>query len=76
MVRSGAAFDDQATAERMAVALVGAVTELRAQHPKNDRGRCSVCCAPPRGWRRWPKPIACTVDEALNAFVNPAWETL
>lgn len=76
MVRSGAAFEDQATAERMAIALVSAMSELRSQHPKDNRGRCLVCCAPPRGWRRWPKPTICTVDEALSAFISPAWEAV
>jgi hypothetical protein len=76
VVRSGAAFEDQATAERMAVALVSTLSELRAQHPKDNQGRCLVCYVPPRGWRWWPKTTSCTVDDALSAFVSPAWEAL
>jgi hypothetical protein len=78
-VRSGEAFSDQATAERLSIRLVGALLRLQQCHRVDHRGRCPICRATPRWWRPWPKRVPCTVHAALSfslrqpaRFVLPA----
>lgn len=67
MVRTGNAFSDQATAERLAIRLVGALTHLHARHRVDKLGRCSTCWRASRTWwQPWPKRITCTVYRALG----------
>jgi hypothetical protein len=72
-VRSGTAFDDQATAERLSIRLVGALLPLQQHHRVDHRGRCPICRATPRWWWPWPKRVPCTVHAALGfALRQPA----
>lgn len=65
-VRSGEAFDDQATAERLSIRLVGALLWLQQCHRVDRHGRCPICRATPRWWWPWPKRVPCTVHAALG----------
>jgi hypothetical protein len=65
-VRSGAAFSDQVTAERLLIRLVGAWLRLQQLHRVDRHGRCLICRAIPRWWRPWPKRVFCTVHAALG----------
>lgn len=81
LVRSGEAFTDPATAERLSVQLVGVLTRLHEGHPVDDHGRCSICCPRPRRWwRPWPRRAACTVHAAFafhlpHADIPGRWTT-
>jgi hypothetical protein len=72
-VRSGEAFSDQATAERLSIRLVGALLSLQQHHCVDRHGRCPICRATPRWWWPWPKRVPCTVHAALRfALRQPA----
>lgn len=72
-VRSGEAFSDQATAERLSIRLVGALLWLQQRHKVDEHGRCSICRAAPCWWWPWPKRVPCTVHAALGfALRQPA----
>lgn len=71
LVRSGEAFSEPATAERLSIRLVGVLTRLHDGHQVDDHGRCSICWPRPRRWwRPWPQRAACTVHAAF-AFHLP-----
>lgn len=67
LVRSGAAFSEQATAERLSIRLVGVLMSLLRRHRVDQRGRCSICRrSSGKWWRLWPKRTTCTVHAALD----------
>ncbi len=68
LVRSGEAFSEPATAERLSVRLIGVLTRLHEGHQIDEHGRCSICWPRPRRWwRPWPQRAACTVHTAFAA---------
>jgi hypothetical protein len=72
-VRSGEAFSDQATAERLSIRLIGALLPLQQRHRVDRHGRCPICRATPRWWWPWPKRVPCTVHTTLGfALRQPA----
>ena len=72
-VGSGAAFSDQATAERLLIRLLGALLWLQQCHRVDRHGRCPICRATPCWWWPWPKRVPCTVHAALGfALRQPA----
>lgn len=71
LVRSGEAFAEPTTAERLLLPLVGVLTRLHEGHQVDDHGRCAICCGAPRAWwRPWPRRAVCTVHAAF-AFHMP-----
>jgi hypothetical protein len=67
MVRTGKAFSDQTTAERILMRLLGTLLSLQQCHQVDAHGRCSVCRTAPRtGWWPWPRRSTCTVHTALR----------
>jgi hypothetical protein len=72
-VRSGEAFSDQTTAERLSIRLIGALLWLQQCHRVDRHGRCPICRAIPGWWWPWPKRVPCTVHAALGfALRQPA----
>lgn len=66
LVRSGQAFTEQATAERLSVRLIGVLTRLHDEHDVDEHGRCLICRPHPRRWwHLWPRRVTCTVHAAF-----------
>lgn len=67
MVRTGKAFCDQTTAERIVMRLLGALLSLQQRHQVDAHGRCPICrAAPSAWWWPWPRRSTCTVHTALG----------
>lgn len=76
LVRSGEAFTEPITAERLSLRLVGVLTRLHEAHQVDNQGRCSICLPRPRRWwRLWPRRAACTVHDAFTFHMLPAVTT-
>jgi hypothetical protein len=70
LLLAGEVVSDRATAEQL-VRVVGALLRLHARHRLDRHGRCAICWAIPRTWRRpWPKRSICTVHAALSFFLQ------
>jgi hypothetical protein len=63
LVRSGRAFKERATAERLSFRLVGVLTRAYEDHEVDEHGRCLICR--PRMWWPWPRRAAGTVRAAF-----------
>jgi hypothetical protein len=75
LIRSGQAFTEPTTAERLLLPLVGVLTQVHQEHQVDNYGRCSICRATPRAWRPWPRRTACTVHAALAYHMSHAATT-
>lgn len=73
LLRSGEAFSDPITVERLFMCLVGVLTRLHEEHQVDDRGRCPGICRPrPRKWWPWPRRAVCTVHAAFASHMPHA----
>ncbi|MGH3872376.1 MAG: hypothetical protein ACRDSR_12835 [Pseudonocardiaceae bacterium] len=72
LVLAGDLAENWAAVERQVVRVVGALVRVHRCHTVDKHGRCLICRAIPRGWRRlwpWPKRTTCTVHNALGFFM-------
>lgn len=67
LIRSGEAFCEPSTAERLSICLVGVLTRLHEEHQVDEHGRCLIC-SPPMWWWPWQRRARCTVDTAFGAY--------
>ncbi len=71
LVLAGDLAENWAAVERQVVRVVGALMRVHRCHTVDKHGRCLICRAVPRGWRRlWPKRSTCTVHNALCFFMR------
>lgn len=76
LVRTGEAFSQPATAQRLSIRLVSVLTRLHEGHQVDERGRCSICWPRPRRWwRPWPRRALCTVHTAFGVYLPHAQES-
>jgi hypothetical protein len=69
LLRSGEAFSDPITAERLFMCLVAVLTRLHEEHQVDNHGRCSPCRPRPRRWWPWPRRTVCTVHAAFASHM-------
>lgn len=70
LVRSGKAFTEPPTAQRLSIRLLGVLTRLHEGHQVDEHGRCAICWPRSRTWwRPWPRRAACTVHAAFGAYL-------
>ncbi len=65
LIRSGRAFTEPATAERLSFRLVAVLDQVYGQHAPDEHGQCLICRPSPRWWRPWSRRAACTVHAAF-----------
>lgn len=65
LIRSGRAFAEPATAERLSFRLVAVLDQVYEKHNPDEHGQCLICRPSPRWWRLWPRRAACTVHGAF-----------
>jgi hypothetical protein len=65
LIRSGRAFAEPATAERLSFRLVAVLDQVYGQHAPDEHGQCLICRPSPRWWRPWQRRATCTVHAAF-----------
>jgi hypothetical protein len=65
LIRSGRAFAEPATAERLSFRLDAVLDQVYEQHAPDEYGQCLICRPSVRWWRPWSRRAACTVHAAF-----------